>query len=323
MTQDVDDRDLLRNTGRRFAHILRQLLPNVPRRRLATKREKRSDGPDGWYMIVAEPVRGVQIHVWLDASLEIWGYRPHGKRAFWVGFYSDTHGKARNLARHIVHDTATESLPPTALDSPILETWAPPDDEHYFGIYFEQGTPLDMRKALTFVCEVLGEMTQFRDVIALDETRIDILALEADESLSATQRAQLIQARIGQGPYRKALEKRWEGQCSVLGIVKSELLRASHVKPWSRSNNKERRDPENGLLLAAHIDALFDKHLITFSHSGMMLISEELSQADRSLLNLGDQLRKPPTPGLVEYLKDHRAEFEKRFSGWRSANQRG
>jgi putative restriction endonuclease len=39
------------------------------------------------------------------------------------------------------------------------------------------------------------------------------------------------------------------------------MLRASHIKPWSDCSNRERLDPLNGLLLVAHIDALFDNGL--------------------------------------------------------------
>jgi putative restriction endonuclease len=42
-----------------------------------------------------------------------------------------------------------------------------------------------------------------------------------------------------------------------LGLTTRALLRASHIKPWSQSTDSERLDPANGILLAAHIDALF------------------------------------------------------------------
>lgn len=38
---------------------------------------------------------------------------------------------------------------------------------------------------------------------------------------------------------------------------------ASHIKPWRKCSNKERLDPQNGLLLTARINALFDCGLIS------------------------------------------------------------
>src|ERR1700730_15635390 len=46
---------------------------------------------------------------------------------------------------------------------------------------------------------------------------------------------------------------------------------------------QERLDPENGILLAAHIDALFDRGLITFLDDGAMLISKRVSDHDPKL----------------------------------------
>ncbi|MGL6476290.1 HNH endonuclease [Aeromonas hydrophila] len=43
---------------------------------------------------------------------------------------------------------------------------------------------------------------------------------------------------------------------------------ASHIKPWSESNNTKHLDGNNGLLLPPHIDKLLDRGWITFSDSG-------------------------------------------------------
>jgi hypothetical protein len=101
---------------------------------------------------------------------------------------------------------------------------------------------------------------------------------------SATEREALSQARIGQGIFRKALIKYW-GSCAVTGVSEPSVLRASHIKPWSASSNQERLDPFNGLLLAAHIDALFDVGLITFDMNGQIRLSPLLAAED--LLQLG------------------------------------
>jgi hypothetical protein len=51
----------------------------------------------------------------------------------------------------------------------------------------------------------------------------------------------------------------------VTGLAITELLRASHIKPWAaRDTDAERLDVFNGLLLAPHCDALFARGFITF-----------------------------------------------------------
>jgi predicted restriction endonuclease len=59
-------------------------------------------------------------------------------------------------------------------------------------------------------------------------------------------------------------------------------LRASHLKPWRDSDNTERLDGENGLLLTPSIDHLFDRGFISFENNGELLISPV---ADKGSLN--------------------------------------
>ena len=52
------------------------------------------------------------------------------------------------------------------------------------------------------------------------------------------------------------------------------MLKASHIKAWSKSTDKQKLDENNGLLLCAHHDALFDKYLLSFEDDGKPIISE-------------------------------------------------
>ena len=83
-----------------------------------------------------------------------------------------------------------------------------------------------------------------------------------------TERDALIRSRIGQGRFRYDLLEMWEGRCCITGLDIDALLRASHIKPWRDSNNAERLDPYNGLLLSPGYDAAFDKGLITLRLMG-------------------------------------------------------
>lgn len=121
-----------------------------------------------------------------------------------------------------------------------------------------------------------------------------------------TTRKALIDARLGQGKFRDELLRLWQSRCAVTGCSVTEVLRASHVKPWRKCTNRERLDPSNGLLLAAHIDALFDAGLITFDDNGSMLISNQIALRDRHELGLGGRLTRTPSRALRRYLAFHR-----------------
>jgi predicted restriction endonuclease len=51
------------------------------------------------------------------------------------------------------------------------------------------------------------------------------------------------------------------------------LFRASHIKPYKLCNEHEAFDINNGLLLAANVDALFDKHYISINNNKKLVIS--------------------------------------------------
>lgn len=93
--------------------------------------------------------------------------------------------------------------------------------------------------------------------------------------ISKTVRQQLVEARLGQGLF-KINVGRIERGCRLTGVTDRFHLRASHIKPWRDSTNEERLDGHNGLLLAPHVDHLFDRGLITFSGRGRVLVSPRL-----------------------------------------------
>jgi putative restriction endonuclease len=102
-----------------------------------------------------------------------------------------------------------------------------------------------------------------------------------------TEAERLVVQRVGQEIFRRGLLDLWEGRCAVTGLDVPELLRASHVKPWADcQSDAERLDVYNGLLLAPHLDAAFDRGLVTFEDDGRLRISPRLSDAARAVLGL-------------------------------------
>lgn len=124
--------------------------------------------------------------------------------------------------------------------------------------------------------------------------------------LDKTERDAIIKSRIGQGRFRENLKDLWKS-CSVKGLNNHKLLRASHIKPWKSSNNSERLDRYNGLLLIPNLDLLFDCGLISFYDNGKIILSNKLSDRDRELLAITNNLSlRKVFPENLKYLKYHR-----------------
>ena len=126
-------------------------------------------------------------------------------------------------------------------------------------------------------------MDYFTEYLKDDLPSIDsssIKGFKEAHPIITTEAVALINARKGQGVYRKSLEEYWESRCSITGTPdsnKGKLLIASHIKPWADSNNSERMDQFNGLLLIPNLDKAFDRGYITFDRSGAILISSQLN----------------------------------------------
>jgi len=141
------------------------------------------------------------------------------------------------------------------------------------------------------------------------EADSDVDDIRSRRDLPTTTRKRLVDARLGQGRYRAELERRWDGKCAVTGCRVREVLRASHVKAWRSSDDAERLDAANGLLLSAEIDALFDRGLVSFQDDGTMLLSSRLTKADQSDLHIPRALRRQLDPTEGFYMVHHRERF--------------
>jgi len=133
----------------------------------------------------------------------------------------------------------------------------------------------------------------------------DIDQILSDSSITETEKSTLITTRIGQGQFRKSLIEYWQG-CALTHYPNTRFLVASHIKPWSKSEHKERLDPFNGLLLLPNLDKVFDLGYITFEESGKIRISEQLE--DYSVLGLKASMTVHYQPEHQAYLAFHREE---------------
>jgi HNH endonuclease len=121
---------------------------------------------------------------------------------------------------------------------------------------------------------LISSTTQIEDQSNNDEQVEQSIRGRSD--IGATEKKQLVLSRRGQGVF-KANVRLNESACRVTGISDPKHLRASHIKPWSKSNDEEKLHGCNGLLLAPHVDHLFDKGYISFEDDGQLVISPKLS----------------------------------------------
>lgn len=120
----------------------------------------------------------------------------------------------------------------------------------------------------------------------IEKETIQEQIIRDDEKLTLTEKETLIKSRRGQGNFRNSLLEKYDKKCIITKISIQEVLVASHIKPWSICDNKERICKDNGLILSATYDKLFDSGLISFKANGQILISKLISKDDIKRLNL-------------------------------------
>ncbi len=148
-----------------------------------------------------------------------------------------------------------------------------------------------------------------------------------DTTTEKTERESLVLSRVGQGLFRQNVINSWgNGESCALTLSSiREMLIASHIVPWSKcESDAQRLDGANGILLCAHIDKLFDAHLLTFIKKGSKYISKLSPKLDASLLKgLGIQngeelcstkLNEAHRKRFETYLETHNNEFHFKIS---------
>ncbi len=228
-----------------------------------------------------------------------------------------------NLTIYVKNDTLKNPI----VVHPYFMEWAPVLHQHYGAdiqfpvqIYINSNLSdfpvhrADNRKSRShFGFAIDIENSRLPSLVEFLESHLNMSSVDGSfrvvgtEADPLTEQERVQAARIGQGQFRADLLELWDYRCSITQVDARELLRASHIKPWADSTNFERLDPNNGLLLCAHVDALFDRGLISFENDGTMLVSRLLSQENLQRLGLSQSV---VLSGLNEasfiYLSYHR-----------------
>lgn len=113
-----------------------------------------------------------------------------------------------------------------------------------------------------------------------------------NSNLSENKKKNIIEARQGQGEYRRKLIE--DCQFCPFTLVNDErLLIASHIKPWVKSTDIEKIDYKNGFALTPTYDRLFDQGYITFTSEKEVTVSPWISPMNQKRLNIYDGMKIP------------------------------
>ena len=160
---------------------------------------------------------------------------------------------------------------------------------------------------------VLAHQIQY-ETISKDVNYDDSAAITLQNTLNnnpgaGTDIEKIVKTRVSQGSFRRLLLLE-RHQCNLCDISTTSVLRASHIKEWSESSREERIDANNGLLLCANHDALFDRHQISFDpDTGDICISASIDTDQRAALNLSDSFNLTMSDRMKAYMKIHYKKF--------------
>lgn len=156
-----------------------------------------------------------------------------------------------------------------------------------------------------------------RDTISRDVNIEDTAVTKLQTSLNnhefaGTDIERIVKSRVSQGSFRKLLLLE-RHQCNLCDITTTSVLRASHIKEWSESSREERIDADNGLLLCANHDALFDRHQISFNpDTGNMCISSSIDAKQIDALNLPADFHLAMSDRMKAYMQIHYNKFSEK-----------
>ena len=119
------------------------------------------------------------------------------------------------------------------------------------------------------------------------------------------ERETIVSQRIHQREFRRVLLRKYS-HCCLCPVSNPELLTASHIKPWAYSTAEEKTDPDNGLLLCPNHDSLFDKGFISFDKTGKILIANELSEINRTFMNVNPNTTIDMNDNMNTFMEYHR-----------------
>jgi len=170
---------------------------------------------------------------------------------------------------------------------------------------------------------IIGESNELWEKYLEQNNKQEIFELLKKENLSA---GESVKTRKNQSKWRRLLAEEMmnftsnpeEIFCPMTYITTNfenagTLFRASHIKEFANCDIDEAFDINNGIIMVANADALFDKHLITIDDNGDIIFSFLIDndQKLKNNLRLTDKVFKNIlTTERKKYLEYHREVFK-------------
>lgn len=134
------------------------------------------------------------------------------------------------------------------------------------------------------------------------------------KDLKGETKIRAVKTRVNQCVFRDIVMMNYGSKCAITNIDIPDLLFASHILPWSKSE-KERLNPENGICLSALYDRAFDKGYISFTDDYKVMLSATLKEnsskeyytyyfAPIENQKLIDTIKYNPSKQFLEYHRD-------------------
>ena len=195
-------------------------------------------------------------------------------------------------------------------------------ESQFFGFMRDMGLPnisylsvmkiKDYSNNIFYYCRIFIEYRN--DIIKYDslhttKTEKDSIDLNKAKKNKA---GQIAQARVGQGEYRRKLLE--ECECCPFTLVNDErLLIASHIKPWAKSNDREKIDPKNGFSLTPTYDKLFDQGYITFNRDFTVKVSPWISPMNQKRLHIYDNMKLKKLEKQIDDKREKYLEYHRKY----------
>ena len=159
--------------------------------------------------------------------------------------------------------------------------------------------------------QLVTEAKQLKDELGLAAIRQNEILMDINRPKGPSEKITTQKTRTHQTFFREAILSSYENTCCITGLRIRECLVASHIIPWSVSE-EHRTDPRNGLCLSATFDRLFDRGLIAITSqlrtvvSSLLLTSRDKKINDMICLYHGAAIIQPRKfLPLTSYLEWH------------------
>jgi hypothetical protein len=120
--------------------------------------------------------------------------------------------------------------------------------------------------------------------------------------------------RPDQPAFAAQVRKNWRDRCPLSGFS-GLFCDAAHLVNFASCDPKGAADPDNGILLAAHLHKAFDRHLFGITPDGEIVWSKQLPAEDRK------EIKRANTATQIDVTRQMRPYLERRFALFEQAER--